>query len=53
MNAIVGSYSSLSTLTLSGRVGEYAVRRTINSEPRLFLIYFLRDEDGVWRLAAM
>jgi len=50
---IVASYSPLATLSLSESIGEYALKRTIDGEDRLFLVYFLRDGDGVWRLGAM
>jgi len=34
-------------------VAEYAVNRTIDDERYLFLVYFLRGVDGVWRLDSM
>ena len=53
MPQIVGTFSALQSVTLSGGLGEYAVNRTINGENRLFLIYFGRNGDGVWRLGSM
>ncbi|MFQ5487862.1 MAG: hypothetical protein ACE5ET_05380 [Gammaproteobacteria bacterium] len=50
---IIASYSPLSRASISGDIGEYAITRTINGQNNLFLIYFLRDADGVWRLDAM
>jgi hypothetical protein len=53
MPGIVASYSPVTTLSLSGSIGEYALKRTIGGEDRLFLVYFVQDRDGVWRLGAM
>lgn len=53
MNSIVVSYSPLQRVDISGRVGEYAINRTIEGINRIFFIYFLLDDDGVWRLDAM
>jgi hypothetical protein len=50
---IITSYSPIRGLSIGERVGEYGLNRTINGEKRLFLIYFLKNEDGVWRLNAM
>jgi hypothetical protein len=53
MPEIIASYSSLQQVSISSDIGEYAVNRTINGENWIFLIYFLKDADGVWRLDAM
>jgi PKD repeat protein len=53
MAEIVASYSPIRGVEIGQNVAEYGVNRTINGENRLFLIYFLRDATGVWRLAAM
>lgn len=53
MPAIVGTYSPIKTVTSSYEIGEYAVNRTINGVNRIFFIYFVRDENGVWRLDSM
>jgi hypothetical protein len=53
MPEIVASYSSLQRVSLSSSVGEYAITRTIDGRNRVFLIYFIKEFDGVWRLAAM
>ena len=53
MAEIVASYSPIRALAISNSIGEYGLNRTINGEKRLFLIYFLKNEDGVWRLNAM
>ena len=53
MEEIVASYSILQRLTITDSMAEFAVNRYINNTNRIFLIYFLRDGDGIWRLAAM
>jgi hypothetical protein len=53
MPQIVGSFSAPQSVTIADGIGEYAVNRTINGENRLFLIYFGRNGDGVWRLGSM
>ncbi|MBI3301589.1 MAG: hypothetical protein HYZ72_05875, partial [Deltaproteobacteria bacterium] len=53
MPQIIASYSPLQQVSLSADIGEYAVMRVIDGQLRLFLIYFLKDADGVWRLDAM
>jgi PKD repeat protein len=53
MPGIVASYSALQRVAVSTDMGEYALNRTIDGRNRLFLIYFLRDYDGLWRLDAM
>lgn len=53
MPEIISSYSPLQRVSISANIGEYAVNRTINGQNRIFLIYFLRGADGVWRLDAM
>lgn len=50
---ILGSFSNLQTVTVSGEIGEYAINRTIDGVNRIFFIYMLRDVDGVWRIDAM
>jgi hypothetical protein len=53
MGQILGSFSDLQTMTVDSAVGEYAINRTIDGVNRIFLIYFLRDGDGVWRVDSM
>ena len=50
---IVGTFSAPQRVTVADGIGEYAVNRTINGENRLFLVYFGRNGDGVWRLGSM
>lgn len=53
MPQIVASYSPLRRVSISENIGEYAINRTINGRNKIFLIYFLKDQDGVWRLDGM
>lgn len=53
MPAIVGSYSPLEQASITERIGEYAVTRMDGDTKRLYLIYFLRDATGVWRVDGM
>lgn len=50
---IVASYSPLQRLSVSETIGEYAVQRAANGQNRVYLIYFLKDTDGVWRVDEM
>jgi len=47
------SFSPLQLMVVSNGVGEYAINRTIDGVDRVFLLYFLQDTDGVWRLDSM
>ncbi len=53
MVEIVASYSSLLRMSVSAEVGEYIIIRVINGKSHLFYIYFLKDENGVWKIDAM
>jgi hypothetical protein len=53
MPAIVASYSTLEQLSLTDTIGEYAVTRTDGATRRLYLIYFMRDASGLWRIDGM
>ena len=53
MPAIVASYSTLAQSSITNSIGEYAVRRMDEGQNRLFLIYFMLDVDGVWRIDDM
>lgn len=51
--AIVASYSPLQPTIVAATFGEYALNRTIRGQEMLFFIYFIQDEDGVWRIESM
>jgi len=50
---IVASYSPIHGVSIFEDLAEYAVNRTIDGEDRVFFIYFVRDQDGLWRLDSM
>lgn len=50
---IVGSYSPPARLSVSESIGEYAVSRPYQGRIRVYLVYFLKDVDGVWRVDEM
>ncbi len=53
MAAVVATFTSFRGVSVAERYAEYALNRTLNGENRLFLLYFVKDGDGVWRLEAM
>ncbi|EDN68260.1 hypothetical protein BGP_3186 [Beggiatoa sp. PS] len=53
MPEIVDSYSPLMRVSISSNIGEFAVNRTIDGELKIFFIYYLKGNDGVWRLTSM
>jgi len=38
---------------MSGDLVDYAVVRDVGGQNEVFLVTFMRDEDGVWRIAEM
>lgn len=51
---IVTNFAPIQLSSLGGGVGEYAVKRTNTAGiTYLYLIYFVQDNDGVWRLDTM
>ena len=53
LKKIVESYSSLQKVSISDEIGEYAINRNINGVNRIFFVYFLRDDSGVWYIDSM
>lgn len=53
MPQIVASYSALQRISISEDTGEYAITRPYQGQNQLYLVYFLKDADGVWRLDGM
>ncbi len=53
MSEIVASYSPIAKSSISKGIAEYAVSRIDNGRRRLYLVYFLLDADGVWRVDEM
>lgn len=52
MGAFIVSMLASVTVALA-HMGEYAINRTLDGQDWIFLIYFLKDETGAWRLDAM
>jgi hypothetical protein len=50
---IVASYGSFWATRIGNDYAEYALIRSSSSNHQIFLIYFLRDEDGIWRVDSM
>ena len=50
---IIPTWSPLLPGSLSASIGEYAVVTTSSGTRQMFLIYFLKGSDGVWRLESM
>jgi hypothetical protein len=50
---IVPTWSAPTTGRLTEDVGEYTIARTIDGQNRLFFVYFVRDDRGIWRLDSM
>jgi hypothetical protein len=54
MPQIIANFAPIQLSSLDGGVGEYAVKRTnAAGVTYLYLIYFMQDDDGVWRLDTM
>lgn len=53
MLQIVASYSAPVTMSIADRIGEYAIIRQNGTRHNVYLIYFLKDTDGVWRIDEM
>jgi Glucodextranase, domain B len=53
MFGILQSFSPLARVSLSTDISEYAVVRRFEGRNLVYLIYFLRDADGVWRIDSM
>jgi hypothetical protein len=51
--AIVSTWSSPQASLVDERFAEYGINRTIDGIYRVFLIDFVLDDDGVWRIDAM
>jgi hypothetical protein len=53
MPAIIASFSPLQRSKISEDIGEYAINNMRDGQNWLFFVYFLKDNDGVWRLDSM
>jgi hypothetical protein len=50
---IVGSYSALARSSVAEEIAEYAIARPFEGKKRLFLVYFLKDKNGLWLIDEM
>ncbi len=53
LRRITSSFSPLRPSIIAGQYAEYGINRTIDGINRIFLIYFVQDNDGVWRIDSM
>jgi Glucodextranase, domain B len=53
MPVIVASYSDPQFVSSDADNFEYAINRMIDGEDQIFLVYLVRDGDGVWRMDGM
>jgi hypothetical protein len=53
MPQIAASFSSLKNVSIGDEFAEYAVNRIIDGVNRIFMINFVKDSDGVWRIDQM
>jgi hypothetical protein len=53
MAEIIGSYTEPQFGSYAEVMAEYAIGRPINGVNHVFLIYFLQDPNGIWRLDSM
>jgi hypothetical protein len=50
---IVETFKAFGGVSMSSDIAEYALKRVINGKTKIYLLDFLRDGDGVWRLDSM
>jgi hypothetical protein len=53
LSTIVDQLGTLDSGTFANEIAEYALTRDTPSGKQTFLIYFLRGEDGIWRIEGM
>jgi hypothetical protein len=53
MAGIVASFSTPEIGSVSADLAEYAITRDIDGATHVFLLYFMKDANGVWRLNSM
>lgn len=53
METIIQDFSRPERMSASSSIGEYAVVRLENGRRQIFLVYFVKGTDGVWRLDTM
>ena len=50
MSEIVAGWSGIEPINISNSYASYAVLRVTNNQPRVFMINFKRDRNGIWKL---
>lgn len=50
---IAEAFSTLQKVSTDEDIADYAINRTVNGSNLIFLVTFIRDKDGVWRLEGM
>lgn len=53
MQQIVSTFSPLLRSSIYGSLAEYAIVRPSSSDGNVFFVYFIRDQNGNWRLDSM
>jgi hypothetical protein len=53
MAVIVASYSPLQQVKIQDGYAEYGFQRVSGGTSYVFLVEFVRDVDGVWRIESM
>jgi hypothetical protein len=53
LRAAVATWASPQSGALGAEIAEYWVQRTVEGVKRAYLIYFLRNPDGIWQLDSM
>lgn len=51
--SVVSQLGTIQSGTIGAEMAEYAVARDTVGGPRVFLVYFIQGEDGVWRIDGM
>ena len=51
--AIAGDLSGIRKIQISGDVAEYAVLTVVDGQVRTFVVTFMKDSDGIWRILSM
>jgi hypothetical protein len=53
MEEITGNLGSLERMSINNQSAEYIIIRTLNGETRLFIVTFVPDTEGNWRLNSL
>lgn len=53
LTAIAGDLSGIRKIQISDDVAEYAVLTVVDGQVRTFVVTFMKDSDGIWRILSM